>query len=120
MFAGYLALSGTFWNPLPEHCPGPPVNLFHVHGRSDPVVPLAGRPIQDTSQGDVYEALALFREAGGFGEPRTFEVLDLDCTRETNASGKVLELCLHAGGHEMKAAYVARVWRELEALGALN
>ena len=119
-FAGFAPIAGTFWAPLPESCASPPVHLLHTHGTSDPVVPLGGRPIQNTHQGDVYDAFELFRKAGDFGTAKRYEVLDLQCQRRVNPQGRALELCLHPGGHSFKTDYVVRAWRELEALGAMN
>lgn len=45
-FAAFAPIAGAFWEPLPESC-GTPVNLRHVHGTSDTVVPMAGRPIRE-------------------------------------------------------------------------
>ena len=119
-FAGFAPIAGTFWAPIPESCPSPPVHLLHTHGTTDRTVPLRGRPIQKTHQGDVYKALSLFGEAGNFGSSETYEVLDLKCERRLNPEGRALELCLHPGGHRFKREYVVRAWRELEALGALD
>ena len=45
---------------------------------------------------------------------------ELSCERQRNAEGRVLELCLHSGGHRFRPADVVRAWRELEALGAVS
>ena len=119
-FAGFAPIAGTFWAPIPESCPSPPVHLLHTHGTDDKIVPLRGRPIQETHQGDVYKALSLFREAGNFGGAKAYEASDLKCERRLNPEGRALELCLHSGGHSFKSDYVVRAWRELEALGALD
>ncbi|MDJ0945368.1 MAG: hypothetical protein QNJ30_18010 [Kiloniellales bacterium] len=119
-FAGFAPIAGTFWAPIPQSCPSPPVHLLHTHGTDDKIVPLRGRPIQKTHQGDVYRALSLFGEAGDFGAAEAYEVLDLKCERRMNPEGRALELCLHPGGHSLKSEYVVRAWRELEALGALE
>ena len=59
-YAGFVPLAGTFWAPLPESCPTTAVDLIHYHGTADSIVPIEGRPIADTRQGDVREAMALF------------------------------------------------------------
>ena len=42
-----------------ERCDGGPVDLLHIHGTADNVVPMAGRPIGDKwRQGDVLQGLA--------------------------------------------------------------
>ncbi|MDJ0969496.1 MAG: hypothetical protein QNJ06_06310 [Kiloniellales bacterium] len=119
-FAGFAPIAGTFWAPIPQSCPSQPVHLLHTHGTDDKIVPLRGRPIQKTHQGDVYKALSLFGEAGNFGDVEAYEDLDLTCERRLNPDGRALELCLHAGGHSFKSKYVVRAWRELEALGAMD
>lgn len=109
-FAGFLPVSGTFWAPIPDECPSPPVDLVHIHGTADTVVPLEGRPIADTSQGDVHEAIALFSEEGGF-QPAPDATLDppegLACKASRNADGQHLDLCLHDGGHRVEPEWIA-------------
>jgi polyhydroxybutyrate depolymerase len=108
VFAGYAPMSGTFWEPLPTVCPGGPTSLIHYHGESDPVVPLAGRPIAQARQGDVRAAIALFADLGGF-EPIAPETLgDLRCDRLTDPTGHRLELCLFPGGHSYTVANLHR------------
>lgn len=119
LFAGFAPVSGTFWAPIPQNCSGGPVNLIHTHGTSDKVVPLRGRPIADTHQGIVEDAFSLFIREGGFGEPVESRESDLICSRRSNPAGKLLELCLHPGGHTMRPKWLARAWRELHDAGAL-
>ncbi len=111
LFAGFAPISGTFWAPVPGSCPGGPVDLMHFHGLQDGMVPLGGRVIADSRQGDVYRALALFAESGGFGEAETVAAEALTCERRTNAQGRLLEFCTHDGGHTYSADYVRRAWR---------
>ncbi|WP_321342799.1 alpha/beta hydrolase-fold protein [Breoghania sp.] len=120
-FAGFAPVAGAFWEPLPQSCPGPEPNLFHVHGTSDKVVPMAGRAIGDRArQGDVIEGWKLWETkgacAGEVPESFSLERLGLDCERRARCNGKTLELCLHPGGHAFKAVWVERAWRELAAL----
>jgi polyhydroxybutyrate depolymerase len=112
-FAGFVAFSGTFWKPLPKSCPLDSINLIHYHGKSDTIVPIHGRQIKDGFQGDVYEAMALLVRAGKFGAAQLQNQSGLDCKQRENASGNVLELCLFAGGHELRASYLERAWRKL-------
>ncbi|PTW62465.1 polyhydroxybutyrate depolymerase [Breoghania corrubedonensis] len=119
-FAGFAPVAGAFWEPQPTNCPGPEPNLFHVHGTSDTVVPMAGRAIGDSArQGNVGEGFALWETKGACRQevPEEFkpEKLKLVCQRRTNCSGRILELCLHPGGHVFKAAWVKRAWLELAA-----
>lgn len=119
-FVGFAPISGTFWAPLPERCTSAPAHVLHVHGTTDKMVPLHGRPIKQTHQGDVYEAIKMYGNSGEFGPTESYEVLDLTCERRRNVAGKVLELCLHSDGHMFREKYVVRAWRELEKLEALR
>jgi polyhydroxybutyrate depolymerase len=110
LFAGFAPISGTFWAPVPQNCPSAPVNLMHFHGTGDGMVPLTGRAIADTAQGNVFEALKLFAASGGFGEAQPVPAKDLKCERRKNPAGKILEFCTHPGGHVYSAAYVKRAW----------
>lgn len=107
-FAGFAPMSGTFWEPIPETCPTGPISLIHYHGKDDPVVPLHGRPIKDAHQGDIYEAIALIAGLGDFRPIETMQTTELDCARQTDSSGHILELCLFPGKHQLKARYLAR------------
>ena len=119
LFAAYAPVAGTFWTPVPARCPSGPVSMIHMHGKNDRTVPLNGRRIADTKQGEVLRALDLFRRTGGF-QPKnrsTFE--ELTCERSVNAAGQISEFCLHDGAHNVKSRWLIRAWREFEKLGAL-
>lgn len=109
-FAGFVAFSGTFWKPLPKNCPIHSINLIHYHGKSDTIVPIHGRQIKDGYQGDVYEAIDLIARSGKFGPAKSQNQSGLDCQHRENANGNVLELCLFAGGHELRPSYLDRAW----------
>jgi polyhydroxybutyrate depolymerase len=110
LFAGFAPIAGTFWAPIPKTCPGPVVDLIHFHGTSDKIVPIDGRIIADTKQGDVAEALSLFAERGGFGPAKPVSADGLECQGRENAEGKILEFCTYPGGHQYSAEYVRRAW----------
>lgn len=110
-FTGFAPMSGTFWEPLPQSCPAGPVNLIHYHGDADPVVPLKGRRIKDAHQGDVSEAINLLARSGGYRPVETTQTQSLQCARQVNSGEKLLEFCLFHGGHQLKAANLARAWR---------
>jgi len=117
VYAGYVPMSGTFWEPVPQSCPGGPVNLIHYHGAQDPVVPLAGRQIKDAHQGDVNAAVEMMARVGGFQPVAVAPEEGLDCTRREDAAGHLLELCLFEGKHEMRVGYLVRAWRALMGRG---
>lgn len=124
LFAGFAPMAGTFWRPEPEACPDAPVNLFHYHGTNDPIVPLQGRPIADTHQGDVLRVADLLVQEGGYADAgEAPDAQGLDCDRfaaveDATDALKVFDFCLHDGQHEFKVAYVRRAWMQLEALDA--
>lgn len=107
-FAGFVPMSGTFWEPIPETCPTIPANLIHYHGTNDPVVPLQGHQIKDAHQGDVRQAVALFGGLGNYQPAGSSDADDLDCTRQTDPAGRILELCLFPGKHEFRSRHLAR------------
>jgi polyhydroxybutyrate depolymerase len=110
-FAGFVPLSGTFWAPLPARCPTPAVDLVHYHGTLDTVVPLEGRPINQSRQGDVLDAIALFTDAGGYRSSANEAAAGLECNLALNDAGNRLELCLFVGGHGFETAHLVRAMR---------
>lgn len=111
-FVGFVPVSGTFWAPLPTDCIKAPVNLMHVHGRSDTVVPISGRANGATHQGDVMEALAAAEQRGHIPalEPTSDGPEGLDCEEGTGPSGNEILFCLHDGGHMVDPAWIAWAW----------
>ncbi len=120
MFAGFAPIAGTFWEPMPQTCSSPPVNLIHVHGKKDKMVPLAGRRIASTKQGDVSVALEMYAAHGNYVKGRTYKDGDLECREQLNIDGKLLEICLHPRGHDMRVAYVERAWKRFKELGVFS
>lgn len=118
-FAGFAPISGAFWEPLPESCPTDAPYLFHVHGTSDKVVPLAGRWLggHRWKQGDVYKSFDVWRRQTGLiaTPPETYQDGGLSCERWVPENG-MLELCLHQGGHSVDAKWIRRAWTKLGAL----
>jgi polyhydroxybutyrate depolymerase len=110
-FAGFAPVAGTFWDPLPEVCPSGSVNLIHYHGTEDPVVPLQGRKVKNSHQGDVFKAIELIARSGGYYPAESESAPGLQCNRQVDRDGRLLELCLFAGQHELKVAHLARAWR---------
>ena len=120
-FAGFVPVAGAFWEPLPDGCANAGQDrlpdLFHVHGRADAVVPMAGRPIGDVArQGDVYASFqALMAGLSSPPAPTTFREDDFDCRGWRDGGAGDVELCLHDGGHSIRAEWIARGWRKLAA-----
>lgn len=105
-FAGFIPMSGTFWLRAPETCEGPAQSIVHIHGDADKTVPLDGRPIRETHQGKVSEALALYTRYGAFGDVEQNEMGNLKCEMRRNADGDVLEFCLFPGGHSFSTQHL--------------
>jgi len=107
----YAAVSGAFWNPLPEGCAGP-VDLLHVHGWADGVVPLEGRAFTSATQGDVFAALFLLRASNGC-DARHPDVTAAEAEpalwwrRWTGCEGGRIDLALHTGGHAPPRGWTA-------------
>lgn len=109
-FAAFVPMSGTFWGGPPDTCPTE-ARIFHFHGTSDDVVPIAGRPIGPTVQGDMNDVLAMYRADKALGEGRAVDREGLDCTQWDG--GAMLRYCLHPGGHEFRTDWIAGVWNEV-------
>jgi len=107
MFAAFAPIAGTFWEPIPKSCPSGPVHLIHTHGMTDEIVPLDGRIIADTKQGEVLAAMEMIAPNGELGTESNSSEDDLDCERATGADGHILELCFHDGGHSIKSKWLA-------------
>ena len=119
LFAGYAPMAGTFWEPEPKTCDTPPANVVHIHGQSDKIVPLMGRPIVDTHQGQVPEVLDMYAEYGGYRNAGQSEHGELKCENKRNEEGRILSFCLHPGGHSFKTGFVLHAWNSLMAAGKL-
>ncbi len=113
--AGAVPIAGTFWDPIPQDCPTPPVSIVHIHGTTDEIVPMAGRTIGDAHQGDVEEVLSMYAAHGNFGPAEEVEAGPLDCTVRTSPEGLELSLCLHGGGHGFTADQLRVGWERVMA-----
>ncbi len=113
LFAGFAPLSGTFWDPVPESCPSPAKSLIHIHGDDDPTVPIMGRPIAQTRQGELPAALEMYQSHGDFGSAETYSAGDMQCERRENAIGATLDYCLFEGGHSFSVARLRHAWEVL-------
>jgi len=108
---GAFPASGAFWEPLPERCADGAVALRHTHGLGDQTVPMAGRPIGASMQGDVYEGVAVWREANGCAAAPDAEVVEGPSTCavwSSCSSSRPLWLCLHDGGHRTPEGWMGR------------
>lgn len=118
-FAGFVPIAGTFWLRPPDSCAAPVASVVHIHGDSDKTVPLDGRPIRETRQGKVSDALAMYADHGAFGPVQERAAGPLDCDMRGNAAGDILEFCLFEGGHSFRTEYLAHGIDRLKAAGRL-
>lgn len=103
-FAGFVPYSGTFWLEPPTSCPTPPANVVHIHGTEDRTVPLGGRQIGGTRQGDVPDTLAMYTTHGGYEATGTVEAAGgMRCAEAANETGRILDFCTFEGGHSFTA-----------------
>ena len=118
-FRAFVPVAGTYWDPVPERCPTAPVNLVHIHGMTDKIVPVGGRPIAQTRQGDVRKALGWAQLQGKFGKPVQQALRGMECGVHTNPDAAVLAYCVHGGGHSIKPDYLRLAWDILRNGGVL-
>ena len=122
-FAAFAPIAGAFWQPLPGDCPSGPAHVRHIHGFSDTVVPLEGRPIGTYHQGNVVAALLMRRNSNGCPSAPTRYHTEggsaetLQCrTWDGCSSGRELQFCLHPGGHKSPQGWVESAWRWVQSV----
>ncbi len=119
-FAGFVPVSGTFWLEPPDACAAPVATIIHIHGDSDTTVPLNGRRIGPTKQGEVDEALAMYSDFGGFAPvSEGTQYGGLTCDASANDAGDVLKFCLFEGGHSFRTEHLRFGWEQLRKAGRL-
>ena len=116
-FAGFIPMSGTFWLKPPDTCAAPVSSIVHIHGTQDKTVPLNGRPIGETKQGVVEDALSMYATFGDFGAERTTRADDLACRIRQNPQSELLEFCLFDGGHSFRTEHLRYGITALENAG---
>jgi polyhydroxybutyrate depolymerase len=124
-FRAVLPVAGAFWEPLPANCTEGPLNLLHIHGRGDEVVPMAGRPIGEKwKQGDVHASLAI-ESTSNQCRAKTDRAIHAigpmsQCTRTVsscdNRPGALAYLCMHDGGHWFTRDFMEAGWAFQEAI----
>jgi polyhydroxybutyrate depolymerase len=119
LFAGFAPISGTFWDPVPVSCSTPATNVVHIHGTSDKTVPLLGRPIADTHQGQVPRAIEMYTRHGTFSAPKSSRVNGLACQNRSNAARHIFNFCTHPGGHSFSIKHVETAWKMFVEAGQL-
>lgn len=114
LFAGFAPFSGTFWLEPPDTCAEPVRSLVHIHGTEDITVPLEGRAIAETKQGEVADALTLYAAHGRFGAAEMADSGTLACETRTDGAGHILSLCLFEGGHSFSVQHLKYAIGQLE------
>ena len=120
-FAAYAPIAGLLWRPLPDACAGP-FAMQHVHGWTDPVVPLEGRSVANGAftQGDLFKGLDILRDALGCvrDDPDEYAATGAYQIRRWTscAPGAALEMALHPGGHSIPKGWSALALDWFEAL----
>lgn len=117
--AAFAPIAGTFWKEPPATCEGPVASIIHIHGNSDKTVPLYGRAIGATKQGEVPAALEMYHSYGRFEPylPATYE--GLACMETGNLAGDMLKFCLFDGGHSFRTEHVRFAWEQFLNVGRL-
>ena len=118
-FTGFIPISGTFWLMPPPSCEGPANSIVHIHGTQDRTVPLDGRRIRETKQGQVATALITYERFGDFGAAESYETDALRCETRANPAGEILDLCLFDGGHSFRTEYLKHGLDRLAEAGRL-
>lgn len=118
-FAGFVPMSGTFWLKPPENCEGPAQSIVHIHGDADRTVPLTGRRIGETKQGEVEVSLAMYADYGDFDAAQTASTDTLRCRNSANDGGQILEFCLFEGGHSFRTEYLRYGIERLKSSGQI-
>jgi polyhydroxybutyrate depolymerase len=118
-FAGFIPIAGTFWLEPPAQCAKPVASIVHIHGNADRTVPLMGRVIGPTKQGEVSASLTMYERFGGFGPAFDAEYDGLRCKEQSNPTGEVLAFCLFSGGHSFRTQDVRHGWEQLRQAGQL-
>ena len=110
LFAAFVPMSGTFWKEPPQSC-DTDAAVTHYHGTADTVVPIGGRAIGSSRQGDMGEVLAFYVRDRALTPAGPVDAPDgLSCQRWDGKEGTYLEYCTHPGGHRFSADWIERVW----------
>ncbi len=109
---GFAAVSGAFWEPMPNACAAP-VHLFHTHGFKDRMVPFEGREMKWEGirfiQGNVMKGLDVWRDENSCKGSATNSLHDDGSMQKdwTKCASGSIRLRLTRGGHG-----VPKGWRE--------
>ncbi len=116
-YAAFAPMAGTFWLKPPKSCKAPVTNIVHIHGITDRTVPLTGRVIGNTRQGNVFDTLAMYKQFGKFHKATESKSGNLTCENRNNVQGKILSFCRFSGGHQFSSKYVKFAWETFATKG---
>lgn len=116
LFCAYAPIAGGFWDSTPPDCPTGPVSLRHIHGTADGVVAYDKVGIYNSRP--IPEGFATLRRLDGCSNASdTKQRQRLTCGSWRDCtSGRVLEVCLHDGGHSIPAEWVGEGFDWMMAL----
>lgn len=118
-FAAFMPISGTYWLQPPKSCSAKPANIIHVHGTADLTVPLKGRRVGSSAHSNVNDLIKAYAKIGKYRVTKNISNAGLKCANHRNARGKILDFCLHNGGHSFRTKDIEFVWRRFHRLGIL-
>lgn len=107
-FAAFLPFSGGFWERMPTACTAP-VNLRHVHGTTDTMVPMDGKRVAGhPGPAPIARGFMIWRETDRCEAEPGHRVVSgqLDCEVWTCPTHHTLALCLHPNGHGMEPEWL--------------
>ncbi len=110
-FTAFLPFSGDFWMPYPDHCETGPFDIRHTHADNDHTFPMAGRPLFNGKfhQGNLHDGMGIIEATDGCAvDPdQADREGDLDCASWSKcSSGKMIELCIHHGDHQIQGVWL--------------
>lgn len=115
-YAAIQPISGAFWDPLPETCPGGPVPVSHVHGTADTTWPVEGQEFGDGfGQSAAADTVAFWRAQDGCGPAEDPPDETIEDGPETCSvwsacdPGLAVRLCLHDEGHHRVDGWASRM-----------
>lgn len=112
---GFVAFSGAFWTPMPNTCDRPASRLIHIHGETDKVVPIEGRPIRARfAQADAVKSMEVLLRSAQVEAKETSDLAGMRCER-WDGSGRLVEFCRHAGGHFWTAPWLRAAYQAMTA-----
>lgn len=118
-FAAFMPISGTYWLQPPKSCSAKPTNIIHVHGTADLTVPLKGRLVGSSAHSNVNDVIQAYAKIGRFRATKNTANATLRCVNHRNARGKILDFCLHNGGHSFRTKDIEFAWKRFRSLGIL-